>query len=636
MMMKKIRFLSCCLLLIACNSFGQLKLEYAAALIPDSLSQEVNAVIREQSEVLIIKKPGKGRQEIKTVITVLNENGNDALIFQEYMDKFRKIDDVDINIYDGIGNHLKRFKRKDLEKYAGDDGFSLITDGKMLYGQIPADRYPITVEYKYTINFEGFLEYPDFFPQTSGQSIIQASYSITTEKNNPIRFKNYRCTVQPVISTNGDNITHTWSVKNVRAFRQESGSAKRDVPRVQISPTRFEMDDYEGDMSSWESFGKWQIKLINQSNQLPENRQAFYRDLVKTAQTEREKVAILYKYLQQNFRYVSIQLGIGGWKPFPAEFVEKKKYGDCKALTNFMGAMLHAVNIESHYAIINAGYNDLAVDRDFPQSAFNHVILCVPLKTDTVWLECTSRTQPFGKLGNFTENKNAVLIGEKGGVLVATPKSIAADHQLTSHSFIRFSDDGTGEAKTEWEPQGEFADLTKYILESDEQRKKNYLINQLGFKQPDHFKIGPLTTSAYPMAVVFQMEYEKLPDFSAGPKHFINARLYKFWNRALPKSDDRQNAYYLEYPLIKLDTTVFQLPENYLAESLPKDANITTALAEYRSSYRFNPETKQITTTAYLQLKTHIIPAAIYPEMVQFFSEVIKEQQQKIIVKKEE
>ena len=70
--------------------------------------------------------------------------------------------------------------------------------------------------------------------------------------------------------------------------------------------------------------------------------------MVKNATTDREKAAILYNYMQNNMRYVSIQLGIGGLRPFPASFVDDKKYGDCKALSNYLKSALDAVGVKSN------------------------------------------------------------------------------------------------------------------------------------------------------------------------------------------------------------------------------------------------------------------------------------------------
>ena len=80
-------------------------------------------------------------------------------------------------------------------------------------------------------------------------------------------------------------------------------------------------------------------------------------------------------------RYVNIKLGIGGLKPLPATFVDQKKYGDCKALSNYMNALLKAVGIKSYYAIINAGANEEPATPSFPGDNFDHIILCVPLLT---------------------------------------------------------------------------------------------------------------------------------------------------------------------------------------------------------------------------------------------------------------
>ena len=98
-------------------------------------------------------------------------------------------------------------------------------------------------------------------------------------------------------------------------------------------------------------------------------------------------------------RYVSIQLGIGGFKPSAAKFVDEKKYGDCKALTNYMKNLLSVVGIASYPALINAGYNKYPADTRFPSDPFNHVILCVPMEKDTVWLECTSNNAKAGFFG---------------------------------------------------------------------------------------------------------------------------------------------------------------------------------------------------------------------------------------------
>src|SRR6185369_10049796 len=78
--------------------------------------------------------------------------------------------------------------------------------------------------------------------------------------------------------------------------------------------------------------------------------------------------------------------------------------------------------IRSDYTLIHSGDEENYMTDDFPSSQFNHVILCVPLQKDTVWLECTSQTLNPGYLSSFTCDRNVLLVDENGGTLVKTPR----------------------------------------------------------------------------------------------------------------------------------------------------------------------------------------------------------------------
>jgi len=355
--------------------------------------------------------------------------------------------------------------------------------------------------------------------------------------------------------------------------------------------------------------------------------------LVKNTQDDREKVKIIYNYLQKNFRYVSIQLGIGGFKPFSADFTDKKKYGDCKALSNYMKAALKSVGIPSCVAIINAHYNSEPVDPAFPSDKFNHVILCVPHQQDSIWLECTSSNIEFGKLGTFTENRNALLVTDNGGVLVATPASKSSDNKFFVTTTINLEEDGGGLTNTVFRSTGEFRRQMDYMLNEKKDDQKEFIVHDMGFKQPDEFEFKK-EESADLYINDLKMSVEKLPEFIAGNKMFFTTRLYKIWEGKLPKAEKRHHDFYFQYPYQQNDTTIIKLPAGFTSDALPQAKTLSSKYSSYTTKYWYDESQKAIYSTARLELKQHKIPAADYAEVKKFFDEVTMDDTQRIVVKK--
>ncbi|MDP4989490.1 MAG: DUF3857 domain-containing protein, partial [Polaribacter sp.] len=109
--------------------------------------------------------------------------------------------------------------------------------------------------------------------------------------------------------------------------------------------------------------------------------------------------------MQQKTRYISVQIGIGGWEPIAANLVDDVGYGDCKGLTNYTKALLDVADVTAYYTVVYAD-DRIDVDKDFSSLQGNHVILNIPNNGKDVWLECTSQTMPFGFLGDFTDDRD--------------------------------------------------------------------------------------------------------------------------------------------------------------------------------------------------------------------------------------
>lgn len=626
------RLLILVLSLITAKTFAQQV--YDVALIPEALKKNAHSVKREERISLEIKAADKAYEKVHKVITVLSEAGKEVLLFYISTDKFISLEEVELELYNSKGKSLHKYSRSDLLKQANGEG--LVPDGKVYYLDVPAPEYPVTLRVDYVLKYNGILNYPDYYFQFPEQAVENAVFNVKVPVDMGLRYKAKNTTASPVVNEDGNYKLYSWSVNNLPALEYEEGSVSWEsrYPCILLAPNKFELDGYAGNMSSWQQFGYWYGALTKNAMNLSDERKQFFQAMVKDAADDKEKIKRIYRYVQDNCRYVLITLGIGGFKPFEADFVDKKKYGDCKALSNYTQACLNAVGIKSYQALINAAYNKEPVDPDFPHNSFNHVILCVPMNKDSVWLECTSATSEFGVLGNFTENRNALLITEDGGKLVPTPRSHATENEFGTNEQITLNTDGSGTAKVVLTGTGEYKqDFLLYFGEQIKDEQKKFLVNDLGFIQPDEFEIR-YDKKNNQKRVEVMMSMEKIPDFTAGSKMFLNPRIYKLWSYALPKAENRTQDFYFYHPLIKTDTTIYHLPDGYGVETLPKTKELKFEYGSYTTSYGFDEKQRSITTTARLVLNEYKIPVEKFTATKKFFNDVLAEYAEKIVIKR--
>lgn len=608
-------------------------INYALSAVAEPVKKNAHVVTRYENQVFEVSALDKATLTVHRVKTIIDKNGEDALHFGQYTSKYVQLDDVDIKVFDALGRQVGRYKKKDMYTRAIGDG--LIEDGYYTSFTVPVSTYPVTIETKYDLKYRGTLFLPSFDIISPGEGVEISSFTARVPKEFELRFKEKNITLKPETTEDSKTKVYKWTVTNMAPVEDEEGAVSQEYrfPSVQLAPNKFSYLGYEGDISSWKNFGTWMQTLYKGLDELPETRKSFFRDLVKNAKDDKEKVRLVYSYLQKNFRYVSIQLGIGGFKPFSAEFTDNKKYGDCKALSNFTMAALKSVGVKSHVALINSKFNGLPVDPEFPNDNFNHVILCVPQGKDSIWLECTSNTAEFGELGTSTENRNALLLTDNGGVLVPTPLSKAGGNLFAFHTVIELKEDGQATTKTTIGSSGRYRQIMDHYIDEKKDDQKEFIVHTLDFKQPDEFEFKKKESDNL-HTVTLDMAYEKVPEFVAGNKMFLGTRLYKVFSSKLPKAENRKLDFYFYTPFEHSDTTVIKLPAGYTMEALPKAKELNCPHASYVTKYWFNEEQKSVYSTTLLVLKNHRIPAAGYAEVKKFFDDIALDDAQRIVIKK--
>jgi len=610
---------------------------YKASTIPPGLKENANSVVRYSENTINVKGPGKETIKVHEIVTILNEKGDkEAEMVMGYNKKYDEYSNIEMRVYDANGVSIKKYHKSDMYdgSAAGDE--TMVTNERFLAVRHTVANYPTTVEIVYEENLNSFISLDGWSIQNRVEKSVQdAICTVTVDPVMGFRYKNENTTIiADKEKLNGMDV-YTWQVKDLKAIKKEEHVLSWNVlPEVQFAVNNFSCYGYTGDFTSWQSFGTWIQSLNSDVCALTPQRVAEVQAMTKDIKTDKEKARFLYNYMQKSMRYVSIQLGIGGYKPFPATFVDEKKYGDCKALSNYMRALLKAVNINSYYAIIRAGANEKAADPSFPVNEFNHAILCIPFKNDTTWLECTSSTQPFGKLGAFTENRNALLITEDGGKLVNTPRSTMQDNQFNSEVHLTLNPDGGARAEIKIAGTGTYRDDYVGVESVKLDQQKEYFTHWLNLKQPIFFDFKPAPDKDGVKEVKINLEYDKFCDVMAGDKQFYRSGVFDLCAFTVPIENARKTDYYFDTPLQKSCVTTIDLPAGFEVETLPANQTLKFAYGNYEVGYVYDAAKNQVTSTAKFNLTNQVIPAAQYTELQQYLDAVAKAQNKKLVIKR--
>lgn len=468
-------------LFIAHTTFGQNI--YNVDYIADSLTKNADAVIRFYNTSYKIVSNEKYVKDVHSTITILNPNGKHNAELAVYYDRNTRVSNIKAYLYNKNGVLQGKLKKKDIRDYAANGNYTLFSDNRVKYFNPVVSTYPFTIEYKYTIESSGTVGFDTWLPQQwFNVSVESAELSFST--NDTLGFKYMVLNhdfIKNISHTDNLNI-YTWEVKNLKAieFEPYAPNYLDFMPAIMLSPNKIMYEGTKGDFSTWESYGKWVNSLTKGRDELSEETIGYLHDLTDTIDNKKDKIKTIYHYMQSKTRYVNVALGIGGFQPMLAMKVEAKGYGDCKALSNYTKALLKCAGIDSYYAEIGTGkYQEIKFTNFASANQTNHIILCVPIENDTIWLECTNQKIPFGFLSPGSQNRYALLIKPNGGELAKTFSYNANEN--TRISNIKLDINAKGGAK--------FEIITEYnnnlyfeifsLLNSSEKEQKDELLKNL-------------------------------------------------------------------------------------------------------------------------------------------------------------
>lgn len=610
----------------------------SAFALPDNtdLEKGANVVVSEET-VFTVHSISSGTTLIKTTITILNPNGKHRAKLYVPYDKLSKVDFIKGTSYDRFGKKIKALKKSDIVDVSSMNDFSLFEDNRVKIADLTHTSYPYVVEYEYQTTSNNMLFYTTWAPLDEERlAVKEASFKVMMPKGMKLRYKEINLNEKVKQESTATHDVYSWRLGNMKAVEREPYGPffSEIIPIVRTAPADFEVQGYKGNMENWESYGKWINKLNEGRGTLPEATKLKLQSMVADVQDPAEKVKKVYHYLQQNTRYISIQLGIGGWQPFEASFVDSKGYGDCKALTNYTQAMLKTVGIDSYHALIRAGDDVPNISIDFPSSQFNHVILCVPMPKDTLWLECTSQNAAAGYSGSFTGGRHALLVTPEGGKLVKTPDYKANDNLQKRTILVNLDEKGNGQASINTLITGlQQEDYSNTInnLKPEDQRKWLYQQIKMPSFEIASFSLKETKDRIPAVSEKLELNLRQCATLS-GKRMFVTLNLMNKWESAPRQIEKRQYDVVRGMSFHDVDTVIYQLPVGYTLEYQPQDIVYTSTFGEYRAKVSIDGQ--KLVYIRSLQMHKGRYSSETYPAIVEFINNIVKaDGQQAVFVK---
>ncbi|MCX2430623.1 DUF3857 domain-containing protein [Pedobacter sp. GR22-10] len=605
---------------------GFTQLHFDADLISPQLRNRANACIRNEEITVDMIADDHVTYLQKKTITVFNQNGDDNARIAIGYDKNNAIKSIKGEIYNAGGILIRKFNQNDFSDMSAVDGFSLFTDSRLKLFTPSVNQYPYTISYDVEIRNKQNLIIHDWMPTAQHNvSVEKSSYTFISKPADQVRIKTQNYPGKPIESTDEKHKKLCWSVSNHFATKSEpfSPDPENYLTKVQIAPRQFYYYGHKGNYNNWQDLGQWIYDdLLKERTVLPAATVQMVKDLVKGENNDKEKARKIYRFLQEKTRYISVQIGIGGFQPVAASEVDRLGYGDCKALVNYMQSLLKAADIESYYCVVQAGSVKKSVDPDYASmTQGNHIILCMPLKGDTTWLECTNQKIPFGFLSDFTDDRTVFACTPTGGKLMHTPKLTTQRNLQIRKAMLTVNPDGdvTGKMNTIFsggqydnresitdKPLSEQYKLLRAVYNIDNINIEGVLFTEKKESNPQLTEDVQFSIRSYAPLNGRKM-YLQLNAFNVQPT------VQELRNRTLPV--------YINRGFTDEDTLEFNLPDNLKPELvLVEDKHFNNPFGEYL--LKVSKDGNKLTYFRKLVLHDGTFPAEKYADFSKFINDV--------------
>lgn len=297
-------------------------------------------------------------------------------------------------------------------QYSDDDLF--YTDAKVCHFKLFFDKKGSTAQVKFEKTYKDpryftsvYLSEPLFIKEKTVTIVVPDWMNIELNERNFGK----NITKEVKIDPKSKAHTYIYTIKDEKEMKSESRMPGRSYiyPHILVLSKSSTLNGVKTTyFEKLDDLYAWYHNIVKGVNNDKTIIKAKAQDITKNCKTDEEKIRSLFAWVQSNIRYIAFEDGIAGFKPDDAQEVLRKKYGDCKGMSNLLTALLEAEGFDARLSWL--GTNHIAYDYSTPSlSADNHMICTLFFDDRTYYLDPTIKYMPLGEYPQTIQGRQTLV-----------------------------------------------------------------------------------------------------------------------------------------------------------------------------------------------------------------------------------
>ena len=345
------------------------------------------------------------------------------------------------------------------------------------------------------------------------------------------------------------------------------------------------------------------------------------------ASSDREIIDALYQQLSERLNWN------GEWSYYPSQPISetlKKAQGNSADLNMTLLTLLRASGIVAQPCLLSTRDNGILQKGLANSDQFNHLVVRIPLEEEVQLLDLGDPMRPPGLIRKEAYNYNSWVIQKDSCFFEALKVPSSKQTYLVNLDLSN---------PEEWSAHTECKFENQIALEARQQnadRDAEYWWDLLSLNFP-RSKVHKFDIQEQPDQLSLKAKFEA-SIFDATDIQGESWNISPFLFSPFPNNpfEEEQRPYPVDFhfPMIHNYLLVVDIPEGFEILSYPKDLNMVTPNKEASYLLSVSPGDQELRIRSKLEIKNSKFRSSQYPSLRQFFLQLAKKQEEKIVLGK--